>query len=637
MAEDFDIEALLEAPYNEDVNNTDKSSPIHVSSNGKKRENGKHRSRSRSRSKDKERDRERKRSDRDKEKKSSRRSRSRDKKRSRSKERKRSRSRSKDKKRSKSRERKVRSKSKELEKSPDRSRDRHRSDRERVERERERERSERDRPERERPERERPDRERSERDRPGRERPERERPEKDRPEKDRPEKDRPEKDRSDRDRPDKDRPEKDRPEKDRSDRDRLERDRERPEKDRKRDRSRSKEHRRRRSSRSPDRRFRRGRTPPNSASRAYSRSDDEIDLEERDARTIFCMQLSQRVRARDLEEFFSSVGKVRDVRLITCNKTKRFKGIAYIEFKNSESVALALGLNGQKLLGIPISVQHTQAEKNRIQNAPPVPQPQKNPSGPMRLYVGSLHFNITEDMLRGIFEPFGKIDSIQLIMDSETGRSKGYGFITFHNAEDAKKALEQLNGFELAGRPMKVGNVTERLDVNTTASLDTDEMDRSGIDLGVTGRLQLMFKLAEGAGLDVPQAAANALLATAPQPQIQPQIAPPIATQCFLLSNMFDPITETNPLWDIEIRDEVVEECQKHGGILHVYVDKASQGNVYVKCPSIATAVLAVNALHGRWFAGRVITAAYVPLLNYHALFPDAATAANLLQTSAKE
>lgn len=52
------------------------------------------------------------------------------------------------------------------------------------------------------------------------------------------------------------------------------------------------------------------------------------------------MQLSQRIRARDLEEFFSSVGKVRDVRLITCNKTKRFKGIAYIEFKDPESVPL---------------------------------------------------------------------------------------------------------------------------------------------------------------------------------------------------------------------------------------------------------------------------------------------------------
>ncbi|XP_035913176.1 RNA-binding protein 39-like [Anopheles stephensi] len=361
---------------------------------------------------------------------------------------------------------------------------------------------------------------------------------------------------------------------------------------------------------------------------------EEMTQEDRDARTVFCMQLSQRIHARDLEEFFSSVGKVRDVRLITCNKTKRFKGIAYIEFKDPESVALALGLSGQKLLGIPISVQHTQAEKNRMASQPPAAPP-KNPSGPMRLYVGSLHFNITEDMLNGIFEPFGKIDNIQLIMDADTGRSKGYGFITFHNADDAKKALEQLNGFELAGRPMKVGNVTERLDVTTHASLDTDEMDRSGIELGATGRLQLMFKLAEGAGLAVPRAAADALLATAPQPVPQQPIqqSPPIATQCFLLSNMFDPATETNPSWDLEIQDDVIEECNKHGGVQHVYVDKQSpSGNVYVKCPSIATAVLAVNALHGRWFAGRVIGAAYVPLVNYYNLFPDASQAVTLLQ-----
>lgn len=86
-------------------------------------------------------------------------------------------------------------------------------------------------------------------------------------------------------------------------------------------------------------------------------------------------------------------------------------------------------MSGQKLLGIPIIVQHTQAEKNRMGNTLPNLMP-KGMTGPMRLYVGSLHFNITEDMLRGIFEPFGKIDNIQLIMDPETGRSKGYGFIT---------------------------------------------------------------------------------------------------------------------------------------------------------------------------------------------------------------
>jgi len=90
----------------------------------------------------------------------------------------------------------------------------------------------------------------------------------------------------------------------------------------------------------------------------------------------------------------------------------------------------AMGLTGQKILGIPIVVQPTQAEKNRQgSQSLPLLMPMDT-RGPMRLYVGSLHFNITEDMLKNIFEPFGKIDSIQLMMDPETNRSKGYGFIT---------------------------------------------------------------------------------------------------------------------------------------------------------------------------------------------------------------
>ncbi len=69
----------------------------------------------------------------------------------------------------------------------------------------------------------------------------------------------------------------------------------------------------------------------------------------------------------------------------------------------------------------------------------------------------------------------------------------------FSDAECAKKALEQLNGFELAGRPMKVGHVTERTDASNASSfLDNDELERTGIDLGTTGRLQLMARLAEG-------------------------------------------------------------------------------------------------------------------------------------------
>jgi len=200
----------------------------------------------------------------------------------------------------------------------------------------------------------------------------------------------------------------------------------------------------------------------------------------------------------------------------------------------------------------------------------------KGPNGPMRLYVGSLHFNITEDMLRSIFEPFGKIDHMQLMVDMETQRSKGYGFITvrltpyllpsimkillillslqFRSSDDAKKAMEQLNGFELAGRAMKINHVTEHF-TGHHGYLDTDDMDRSGIDLGATGRLQLMAKLAQGTGLEIPAAAQSALNLQASIQAAQQQAssaaaaAPPIATQCFMLSNMFDINSETHPLW----------------------------------------------------------------------------------------
>ena len=67
--------------------------------------------------------------------------------------------------------------------------------------------------------------------------------------------------------------------------------------------------------------------------------------DDRDERTVFCMQLSQRIRSHDLEEFFSAVGKVREVKLIADKHSKRSKGIAYVEFRNMESVPLALGLN----------------------------------------------------------------------------------------------------------------------------------------------------------------------------------------------------------------------------------------------------------------------------------------------------
>lgn len=67
----------------------------------------------------------------------------------------------------------------------------------------------------------------------------------------------------------------------------------------------------------------------------------------------------------------------------------------------------------------------------------------------------------------------------------------------FADAESAKKALEQLNGFELAGRPMKVGHVTDRNEASSASTFPCDELDLMGLDQGTTSR-QLMGPMAEG-------------------------------------------------------------------------------------------------------------------------------------------
>jgi RNA recognition motif-containing protein len=72
-----------------------------------------------------------------------------------------------------------------------------------------------------------------------------------------------------------------------------------------------------------------------------------------------------------------------------------------------------------------------------------------------KLYVGNFPYSVDETQLRGIFSQYGEISELALIMDRDSGRPKGFGFITFATQESAEKALEQ-NGKDVGGRPLKV-------------------------------------------------------------------------------------------------------------------------------------------------------------------------------------
>lgn len=81
---------------------------------------------------------------------------------------------------------------------------------------------------------------------------------------------------------------------------------------------------------------------------------------------------------------------------------------------------------------------------------------------PCRLFVGSLSWDTTVEKLRAVFEEFGTVTDAAILTDRSTGQSRGFGFVTLDNRRDASRAVEQLNGSELAGREIVVRVATER-------------------------------------------------------------------------------------------------------------------------------------------------------------------------------
>jgi RNA recognition motif-containing protein len=77
------------------------------------------------------------------------------------------------------------------------------------------------------------------------------------------------------------------------------------------------------------------------------------------------------------------------------------------------------------------------------------------------IYVGNLPFTATEDEVRSLFERYGKVDSVKLINDRETGRPRGFAFVDM-GAADAPNAIQQTNGFQMGGRPLRVNEAQER-------------------------------------------------------------------------------------------------------------------------------------------------------------------------------
>uniref|UniRef100_A0A2N9IGG2 RRM domain-containing protein n=1 Tax=Fagus sylvatica TaxID=28930 RepID=A0A2N9IGG2_FAGSY len=223
-------------------------------------------------------------------------------------------------------------------------------------------------------------------------------------------------------------------------------------------------------------------------SRRYKEKKEEVTEPEadpeRDQRTVFAYQICLKANERDVYDFFSKAGKVRDVRLIMDRNSRRSKGVGYIEFYDAMSVPMAIALSGLPLLGQPVMVKPSEAEKNLVQSTTAVVGVSGGLIGPYsggarRLYVGNLHYNITEADLRQVFEAFGQVELVQLPVD-ETGHCKGYGFVQFARLEDARNALSLNQQLEIAGRLIKVSALTDQAGMQDVGANSGDFDDDEG-------------------------------------------------------------------------------------------------------------------------------------------------------------
>ena len=336
----------------------------------------------------------------------------------------------------------------------------------------------------------------------------------------------------------------------------------------------------------------------------------QVEDATRGDRTVMIVCLHHKADERDVYEFFSThAGKVRDVQIIRDARTGRSKGLAYAEFYLQEATLKALALSGQPVKGQAVRVQPSQAEKNRAAQAAKQSVHYALPrETPLRLYVGGLTdslANISEEELKKLFSPFGEIEFIDLHRDPYTNKCKGFAFVQFKNASEAREAMTAMNGFQLAGKELKVGIATSDMQLGEVGggagamaignapagdSLHDDAKSLNsapGMLKDANDRLALMQKLAGGAGgpmglprpampYGMPGMGAGPMgMATGMVPG--QQLNMPSST--IVLHGMFNPSQvnlQADPEFFTDINADVEQECRKYGAVAKVWADQAS-------------------------------------------------------------
>ncbi|KAG8090525.1 hypothetical protein GUJ93_ZPchr0011g27781 [Zizania palustris] len=164
-------------------------------------------------------------------------------------------------------------------------------------------------------------------------------------------------------------------------------------------------------------------------------------------RSVYVGNIHLQVTDSLLHEVFQSIGPVEGCKLIRKEKSS----FGFVDYYDRRSAALAIvSLNGRQLFGQPIKVNWAYASTQR-----------EDTSGHFNIFVGDLCPEVTDAALFAFFSAYSSCSDARVMWDQKTGRSRGFGFVSFRNQQDAQTAINELNGKWLGNRQIRCNWATK--------------------------------------------------------------------------------------------------------------------------------------------------------------------------------
>ncbi|MEQ2233970.1 Nucleolysin TIA-1 isoform [Ilyodon furcidens] len=174
-------------------------------------------------------------------------------------------------------------------------------------------------------------------------------------------------------------------------------------------------------------------------------------MDDEQPRTLYVGNLSRDVTEPLILQVFQQIGPCKSCKMI--NDTAGNDPYCFVEFYDHRHAAASLAaMNGRKILGKEVKVNWATTPSSQ----------KKDTSNHFHVFVGDLSPEITTEDVKAAFAPFGRISDARVVKDMATGKSKGYGFVSFFNKWDAENAIQHMGGQWLGGRQIRTNWATRK-------------------------------------------------------------------------------------------------------------------------------------------------------------------------------